>query len=84
MLLFSESDYYSSFDDQELLDFDQIVNASDNEKNIAYEWGDAIKVSIFYKKSYKAVTRLFLGLYSVCQFNNWLSCERSDSFYNYV
>ena len=47
MLLFSESDYSSSFDDQDLLDLGQMLNATDNDKNIGVEWGDAIKVSFY-------------------------------------
>ena len=47
MLLFSESDYSPSFDDQELFDLNQIVNATDNDKNIGVEWGDVIKVSFY-------------------------------------
>ena len=84
MLLFSESDYSSSFDDQELFDLNQIVNATDNDKNIGVEWGDVIKVSFYLKKSSQTVTGLLLGLYSLCQSYNWLPCKRSDSFYYYV
>ena len=49
VLIFSESDYSSSFDDQEILDLDQMLNATDNDKNIRFEWGDAIKVSFYWK-----------------------------------
>ena len=49
VLIFSESDYSSSFDDQEILDLDQMLNATDNDKNIRFEWGDAIKVSFYCK-----------------------------------
>merc|ERR1712227_397902 len=45
---FIESDYSSSFDDQEILDLDQMLNATDNDKNIRFEWGDAIKVYTAY------------------------------------
>ena len=46
MLVFSESDYSSSFDLEELESLTNIINATDAERNIAYEWGDAIKVSL--------------------------------------